>query len=74
MRDAFRWSVPGRDRAILALLVGLAALAATFPLLQRPAEAQTTVWSATLTLDESVGFFGCDDSYPNQDNCDYCSE
>ncbi len=77
MRDAITWPVPGRDRALLALLVGLAALAATFPLLQRPAEAQTPIWSATLTVhqvwvgsgDDREDYFGCDTADRFHNSC-----
>ena len=48
----------------LALLLG-----ALSPFASAPAEAQTTVWSATLTADESAGFFGCDNDDATQDNC-----
>ena len=48
----------------LALLLG-----ALSPVAPTPAEAQTTVWSATLTADESAGFFGCDNDDATQDNC-----
>ncbi len=34
-----------------------------------PAAAQTTIWSATLTVDEDAGRFGCDSSRSTQDDC-----
>ena len=53
-----------------ALLPVLALLAGAFSLFgPASAEAQTTVWSATLTADESGGFFGCDNSDATQDDC-----
>ncbi len=61
----------GRARArrlsllpVLALLLGALSLFAP-----APAEAQTTVWSATLTVDASGTYFGCDNDDGTQDNC-----
>ena len=34
-----------------------------------PAQAQTTVWSSTLTVDAITGFAGCDNTDASQDNC-----
>ncbi len=62
---------PGRFHArlfrllpVLALLFGALSLLAAAPI-----QAQTTVWSATLTVDKEGNFFGCDDSDSNQDDC-----
>ena len=58
-------------RARLALLPVLALLlGAVFLLPAHPAAAQTTTfWTATLTVDEQGGYFGCDNTDPTQDNC-----
>ena len=34
-----------------------------------PAKAQNPVWSATLTVDEVSGYYGCDNQDSSQDNC-----
>ena len=47
----------------------LSLLAGTVLLPPRPAEAQTTHWSATLTVDrDSAIYYGCDNITPSQDN------
>lgn len=66
------------SRARLALLIGAALAVALIASLTLPpqsdsAEAQTertlALWSATLTVDEASGYFGCDDSDPSHANC-----
>ena len=56
----------------LLLAVALMALAVLLVHDSQPAQAQTTTWSATLTVDEysASQLFGCDSSDPNLDNCD----
>ncbi len=49
---------------VLALLLGALGLFAA-----APAAAQSQIWSATLTVDEDDGFFGCSNSEATQDNC-----
>ena len=63
-----RKTSPGRLPllVLLALAVALAALAAADSV---HAQAQTTIWSATLTVDSSEEYFGCDDENTDQDNC-----
>ena len=61
---------PGRRRARLSLLPAITLLLAALGLfVAAPAQAQTTVWSATLTADQSGTAYGCDNSDANQDNC-----
>ena len=59
---------PARRRArllpALALLLGALSLFTAVP-----AQAQTTVWSATLTADQDNAYFGCDNRVGTQDNC-----
>ena len=38
-----------------------------------PAQAQTNFWSATLTVDQSDFYFGCDNNDSRQDNCSIAS-
>ncbi len=50
---------------VLALVLGALGLFGA-----APAQAQTTVWSATLTVSEDGGYFGCDPSLPsNEGKC-----
>ncbi len=35
----------------------------------QPLRGGHVIWSATLTVDEDAGFFGCDNGEPTQDNC-----
>ena len=58
-----------RRRAFPAALLALAAVLAGALLPDRPAQAQTTVWSATLTADISGVSFGCDNEFADWDNC-----
>ena len=62
---------PGRRLARLScLLPALALLFGALGLLgAAPVEAQTVVWSATLTVDEDSTYFGCDDGTASHDNC-----
>ena len=61
---------PGRSPARLSLAPAAALLlGALSPFAPTPAGAQTPIWSATLTADESAGFFGCDNDDATQDNC-----
>ncbi len=62
-RAASAWPRPAL-LPVLALLFGALGLFAA-----APAAAQTPIWSATLTVDESGGFFGCDNNDASQDNC-----
>ena len=68
---ARRRSLKTRIRASLNLLrVGAAALlvAVAFVLTAVPAQAQA-IWWATLTVDQSGVYFGCDNTDSQQDNC-----
>ena len=59
-----------RARRLALFLPVLGLLAGAFSLFApAPAEAQTTVWSATLTVDASGTYFGCDNDDGTQDNC-----
>ena len=49
---------------VLALLLGALGLFAA-----APAQAQSQIWSATLTVDEDSGYFGCSNAEATQDNC-----
>ena len=49
---------------VLALLLGALGLFAA-----APAQAQSQIWSATLTVDEDAGRLGCDTSRATQDDC-----
>ena len=61
---------PGRRRARLSLVTALALLlAALSPFAAAPVDAQTTLWTATLTADEQDDYIGCDDDDSDQDNC-----
>ncbi len=62
-RAASPWRRPAR-LPVLALLLGALGLFAA-----APAQAQSQIWSATLTVDEDDGYFGCDNSEATQDNC-----
>ena len=65
---------PGRRRARLSLLLpALALLLGALSLFTAaPAQAQTTVWSATLTADlnHALGIFGCSAIHSGSQNCD----
>ncbi len=62
-RAASAWRGPAL-LPVLALVLGALGLFAA-----APAQAQSQIWSATLTVDEDDGFFGCDNSEATQDNC-----
>ena len=51
--------------ALLLAALGIFAIA--------PAQAQTTVWSATLTVDRDDNFYGCDNGVASQDDCSTAS-
>ena len=54
----------------LALLPALALLFGALGLFAAaPAQAQSHIWSATLTVDEDDGLFGCDNAETTQDDC-----
>ena len=62
-RAASAWRRPAR-LPVLALLLGALGLFAA-----APAQAQSQIWSATLTVDEDSGYFGCSNAEATQDNC-----
>ena len=61
----------GRSRARFSLLLpALALLLGALGLFAAaPAAAQTTYWSATLTVDQTTTYFGCDNNDDDHDNC-----
>ena len=62
-RAASPWRRPAR-LPVLALLLGALGLFAA-----APAQAQTTIWSATLTVDQDGVLFGCDTFIAGHDSC-----
>ena len=61
--------LPSRRLPLLVLLALAVALAALPGAGSVHAQSQTTVWSATLTVDKVDEYHGCDNEDTSQDNC-----